>query len=43
MIIIIILSYYIKLSDDNMKMNFLEPLHNLSTKDIKEVMVRGQT
>lgn len=24
--------------DDNMKMNFLEPLHNLSTKDIKEVM-----
>ena len=25
--------------DDNMKMNFLEPLHNLSTKDIKEVMV----
>ena len=25
--------------DDNMKMNFLEPLHNLSTKDLKEVMV----
>ncbi|XP_047740086.1 endophilin-A isoform X3 [Hyalella azteca] len=24
--------------DDNMKMNFLEPLHNLNTKDIKEVM-----
>ncbi|KAF2357397.1 SH3 domain, partial [Trinorchestia longiramus] len=24
--------------DDSMKMNFLEPLHNLSTKDIKEVM-----
>ncbi|XP_063875392.1 endophilin-A-like [Scylla paramamosain] len=23
--------------DDNMKMNFLEPLHTLSTKDIKEV------
>ncbi|MPC87532.1 Endophilin-A [Portunus trituberculatus] len=27
--------------DDNMKMNFLEPLHTLSTKDIKEVQVRG--
>lgn len=26
--------------DDNMKMNFLEPLHTLSTKDIKEVQVR---
>ena len=25
--------------DDNMKMNFLEPLHLLGTKDIKEVMV----
>ncbi|KAL7642114.1 UNVERIFIED_CONTAM: hypothetical protein RMT77_006674 [Armadillidium vulgare] len=24
--------------DDNMKMNFLEPMHNLSTKDLKEVM-----
>lgn len=26
--------------DDNMKMNVLEPLHQLSTKDIKEVQVR---
>ena len=26
--------------DDNMKQNFLEPLHHLQTKDLKEVMVR---
>lgn len=26
--------------DDNMKMNVLEPLHQLATKDIKEVQVR---
>lgn len=25
--------------DDNMKMNVIEPLHQLSTKDIKEVQV----
>ena len=25
--------------DDNMKQNFLEPLHHLQTKDLKEVMV----
>lgn len=28
--------------DDNIKQNFLEPLHHLQTKDLKEVMV-GQT
>lgn len=26
--------------DDNIKQNFLEPLHHLQTKDLKEVMVR---
>lgn len=26
--------------DDNIKQNFLEPLHHLQTKEIKEVMVR---
>lgn len=26
--------------DDNTKQNFLEPLHHLQTKDLKEVMVR---
>lgn len=25
--------------DDNIKQNFLEPLHHLQTKDLKEVMV----
>lgn len=25
--------------DDNAKQNFLEPLHHLQTKDLKEVMV----
>lgn len=28
--------------DDNIKQNFLEPLHHLQTKDLKEVMVRHQ-
>lgn len=28
--------------DDNIKQNFLEPLHHLQTKDLKEVMVCGQ-
>lgn len=27
--------------DDNIKQNFLEPLHHLQTKDLKEVMVRS--
>lgn len=27
--------------DDNIKQNFLEPLHHLQTKDLKEVMVRA--
>ena len=27
--------------DDNMKQNFLEPLHHLQSKDLKEVMVSG--
>lgn len=27
--------------DDNTKQNFLEPLHHLQTKDLKEVMVSG--
>lgn len=27
--------------DDNIKQNFLEPLHHLQTKEIKEVMVRS--
>lgn len=26
--------------DDNIKQNFLEPLHHLQTKDLKEVMVK---
>lgn len=26
--------------DDNIKQSFLEPLHHLQTKDLKEVMVR---
>ena len=26
--------------DDSAKQNFLEPLHHLQTKDLKEVMVR---
>jgi hypothetical protein len=29
--------------DDNIKQNFLEPLHHLQTKDIKEVLVRIST
>lgn len=29
--------------DDNIKQNFLEPLHHLQTKDLKEVMVRKDT
>lgn len=28
--------------DDNIKQSFLEPLHHLQTKDLKEVMVRHQ-
>lgn len=28
--------------DDNIKQNFLEPLHHLQTKDLKEVMVSGR-
>lgn len=28
--------------DDNIKQNFLEPLHHLQTKDLKEVMVSMQ-
>ncbi|KAG8035765.1 hypothetical protein G9C98_001421 [Cotesia typhae] len=28
--------------DDNIKQNFLEPLHHLQTKDLKEVMVRTE-
>jgi hypothetical protein len=27
--------------DDNIKQNFLEPLHHLQTKDMKEVMVNS--
>jgi len=27
--------------DDNIKQNFLEPLHHLQTKDLKEVMVNS--
>jgi hypothetical protein len=27
--------------DDNAKQNFLEPLHHLQMKDLKEVMVSG--
>jgi len=26
--------------DDNVKQNFLEPLHHLQSKDLKEVLVR---
>lgn len=26
--------------DDNIKQNFLEPLHHMQTKDLKDVMVR---
>lgn len=29
--------------DDNIKQNFLEPLHHLQTKDLKEVMVSFAT
>jgi endophilin-A len=29
--------------DDNIKQNFLEPLHHLQTKDLKEVMVNSQS
>lgn len=29
--------------DDNIKQNFLEPLHHLQTKDLKEVMVSYYT
>ena len=27
--------------DDNVKQNFLEPLHHLQSKDLKEVLVRN--
>ena len=27
--------------DDNVKQNFLEPLHHLQSKDLKEVLVRS--
>lgn len=27
--------------EDNVKQNFLEPLHHLQTKDIKDVLVRN--
>lgn len=29
--------------DDNIKQNFLEPLHHLQTKDLKEVMVNSHS
>lgn len=29
--------------DDNVKQNFLEPLHHLQSKDLKEVLVRRKT
>jgi hypothetical protein len=29
--------------DDNIKQNFLEPLHHMQTKDLKEVMVNSHS